>query len=229
MTLLELINRARVECGVSGAQTPLTTAQSLTGESLRIAQWVISAWDDIQTAKGDWQWMRETVEFDTVAQQQFYTPTQAGIGSTFGNWKRDSFRLSTDGQAYADEQVISYMDYTTFRNLYMYGAMRTTYQRPVVFSVSPSDKSFGLGAIPDAVYVVSGEYYTTPVTLSADADEPAAPSRFHMAIVYRAMMFYGGFESAGEVYARGEQEFKRAMSRMEVDQLPTLVSGPALA
>ena len=50
-----------------------------------------------------------------------------------------------------------------------------------------------------------------------------------MMIVYRAMMFYGGYESAPEVYQRGEAEFKRLMSRLDIDQLPTLVSGPPLA
>jgi hypothetical protein len=41
-----------------------------------------------------------------------------------------------------------------------------------------------------------------------------------MAIVYRAMMFYGGYEAASEVYQRGEQEFVKLMRRMTADRLP---------
>lgn len=231
MNYLQLVNTARVECGVSGPA--LTTVQGLTpgGESARMANWVNQAWMDVQTAKEDWQWLREPVQFNLVTQQQEYTPAQAGVGSTFGNWKRDSFRCSSVGQNYADEQLLNYMDYTTFRNLYQYGNMRTTYARPVVVSIAPGgpDKNLAFGSIPDQPYVITAEYYKKPVELEADADEPQIPSRFHMIIVYRAMMYYGGYEAAPEVFARGEQEFKRLMNRLDIDQLPTPVSGPPLA
>ena len=230
MNYLQLVNRTRVECGVSGAATPLTTVQNLTGEAARIATWVNSAWVDVQTAKEDWQWMRTSVQFNTVTQQQVYSPAQAGVDATFGNWKRDSFRCSSVGQNYADEQLLNYMDYTTFRNLYQYGNMRTTYARPVVVSIAPGpDKSLAFGSIPDQPYVITGEYYQRPYDLALDADEPDIPERFQLAIVYRAMMFYGGYESAPEVFQRGESEFKRLMNRLNIDQLPTIVSGPPLA
>lgn len=230
MNYLQLINRVRVECGVSGASTPLISVTALSGESARIASWVNSAWVDIQTAKEDWQWMRNPVEFNLVTQQQIYTPTEAGVGSTFANWKRDSWRASSVGQDYKDEQLLNYMDYTTFRNLYMYANMRNTYARPVVVTVDP-DKRLGFGTKPDQPYVISGEYYVQPTEFSASTDAPPSvfPTRFHMMIVYRAMMFYGGYESAPEVYQRGEFEFKRLMNRLDIDQLPTLVSGPPLA
>ena len=228
MNYLQLINRLRVECGVSGASTPLTTVTGLTGESYRMSSWINSAWVDVQTAKEDWQWMRNPVEFNTVTQQQIYTPTQAGVGSTFGNWKRDSWRASSVGQNYKDEQLMNYMDYTTFRNLYMYGNMRTTYARPVVATIDGT-KRLGLGSIPDQAYVIDGEYYVKPIELSAGTDSPALPTNFHMLVVYRAMYYYAGYESAPEVYQRAEFEFQRLMQRLNIDQLPTLVSGPPLA
>lgn len=120
------------------------------------------------------------------------------------------------------------MDWTTFRDLYQYGSMRTTYSRPVVVSVKPN-KDLAFGPSPDRAYFIGAEYYQKPTEFSADGDEPALPDRFHMMIVYRAMMFYGGFEAAPEVYQRGEFEFKRLMDRLTLDQLPTTVSGPPLA
>jgi hypothetical protein len=226
MNFLQLVNRTRVECGITGPA--LTTAQNLTGEAARIANWVTSAWTDIQTSKEDWLFMRESITFNSSTQQQFYTPTQAGIGSTFANWKRDSFRCSSVGQNYADEQLMNYMEYTTFRNLYMYGNMRTTYARPVVATIDGT-KRLGLGSIPDQAYVIDGEYYVKPIELSADSDSPALPTNFHMLVVYRAMYYYAGYESAPEVYQRAEFEFQRLMQRLNIDQLPTLVSGPPLA
>jgi hypothetical protein len=228
MDYLELINRTRIECGASGASTPLFSVTGLTGETARIANWVNSAWVDIQTAHEDWQFMRESFEFNTVAQQQAYTKSDAGVAATFGNWKVDSFRASTVGQNYADEQILNLMDYDTFRNIYMYGSMRTTYQRPVVVSVKPN-KDLLFGAIPDQAYVISGEYYRSPVRFTSATDSPDIPARFQMMIVYKAMMYYGGYDAASEVYSRGLQEFNRLMSRLEIDQLPIITNGPPLA
>lgn len=225
MNLLQLVNQTRVECGVSGPA--LSTAQSQTGESGRIVAWVVQAWTDLQTSKEDWLFMREGFNFNTTADVWEYSATAAGL-SNFGNWKRDSFRCSTAGQDYRDEQLLNYMEWTTFRNLYRYANMRNTKARPVVVSIKPN-KDLAFGSIPDAVYVIDGEYYTQPVTLSADSDTPLLPARFHMAIVYRAMMYYAGYEAAPEVMARGEFEYRRLYMRMEIDQLPTLISGPPLA
>jgi hypothetical protein len=91
------------------------------------------------------------------------------------------------------------------------------------------NKDLAFGAIPNLAYVIDGEYYTQPVDLVADTDVPLIPARYHMMIVYRAMMYYAGYESAPEVLSRGDFEFRRQYSRMEIDQLPTIVSGPPLA
>jgi hypothetical protein len=225
MNLLQLVNQTRVECGVSGPT--LASAQNLTGESARILAWVQQAWIDVQTSKEDWLFLREPFEFNTVAQQWEYTPANAGL-TNFGNWKRDSFRASSVNNLYRDEQLMNYMDWTTYRNLYRYANMRNTYARPVVVSITPN-KDLAFGSTPDQAYTVNGEYYTQPVTLSADTDIPGIPDRFQMIIVYRAMMYYAGYESAPEVLSRGDFEYRRLYSRMEIDQLPTIVSGPPLA
>jgi hypothetical protein len=225
MTLLELVNKTRVECGVSGP--PLASVQNQTGESARMVSWVQQAWVDIQTSKEDWLFMREPFTFNTVAQQWEYTPAQAGL-TDFANWRRDSFRCSSVGQNYADEQLINYMDWSTYRNLYRYGNMRTTYARPVVVSITP-DKNLAFGSVPDQAYVIDGEYYVEPVEMTQDSDVPNIPDRFQMIIVYRAMMYYAGYEAAPEVMARGEFEYRRLYSRLEIDQLPTVVNGPPLA
>ena len=225
MNLLQLVNQTRTECGVTGPA--LVTVQNQTGESARMVAWVQQAWIDIQTSKDDWLFLREPFTFNTVAQQWEYTAAQAGL-TDFGNWKRDSFRCSSVGQNYGDEQLMNFMEWTTYRNLYRYANMRRTYARPVVVSITP-DKSLAFGSIPDQAYVIDGEYYTQPVNLTLDTDTPGVPDRFHMIIVYRAMMYYAGYEAAPEVMARGEFEYRRLYSRLEIDQLPSITSGPPLA
>ena len=225
MNLLQLVNQTRTECGVTGPA--LVTVQNQTCESSRMVAWVQQAWIDIQTSKDDWLFLREPFTFNTVAQQWEYTAAQAGL-TDFGNWKRDSFRCSSVGQNYGDEQLMNFMEWTTYRNLYRYANMRRTYARPVVVSITP-DKSLAFGSIPDQAYVIDGEYYTQPVNLTLDTDTPGVPDRFHMIIVYRAMMYYAGYEAAPEVMARGEFEYRRLYSRLEIDQLPSITSGPPLA
>ena len=225
MNYLQLVNRARVECGVSG--NALATALNQTGENSRFTNWVNTAYVDIQSAKDDWDFLRGTFSFQTVAQQQNYSPTDVGIASDFGNWKVNSFRCCLDSN-FADEQLMNFMNFEEFRNLYRYGSMRTTYSRPVVFSSEP-DKGLAFGPIPDQIYFINGEYFKKPIEFSIDTDTPRIPERYHMIIVYKAMMYYGGFESAPEVFSRGEYEFRRLMDRLHIDQLPTTMSGPPLA
>nr|BDD47846.1 hypothetical protein 19 [Burkholderiaceae bacterium] len=225
MNYLQLVNRARTECGVSGNN--LTTTVNQTGENSRFTSWVSTAYVDIQTAREDWNFLRGNFAFNTVAQQGNYTATDAGIASDFGNWKRDSFRCSKDSN-FVDEQLMAYMNFTEFRNLYRYGNMRTTFNRPVVVAFEP-DKGLAFGPIPDIVYHINGEYYKKPIEFTSDDQEPRIPDQYHMLIVYKAMQYYGGYESAPEVFSRGEFEFRRLMERLHIDQLPTTISGPPLA
>ena len=227
MNYLDLINSARTECGSAGA--PITGLTGWNAETTRIAKWINDSWVEVQSAKEDWEFMRSPFQFSLTAQKQSYTPTEAGVVSTFKNWKRDSFRASSPGANYADEQPMNFMEYTTFRNLYQYANMRTTYARPVVVSIAPPGKSLAFGSIPDQAYVITGEMYTKPTKLVTATDEPIIPDDFHMLIVYKAMMKYGAFEAAPEVYARGEKSAKYLMQRLEIDQLPTITNGPPLA
>jgi hypothetical protein len=228
MDYLDLINRARVECGASGASTPLTVVTGLTGEAARFAGWVQEGWDDLQSLREDFDFMRKPFEFTLTAQKQMYTPDEAGVGIDFGNWKRDSFRIASVGSNYGDEQLIGFMDFNTFRNMYQYGNMRTTYQRPVIMTVSPS-KSLGFGCSPDQPYVCIGEYFRRPSEFVLATDKPDIPARFHMLIVYKAMMSYGRYMSAPEVYSGAESEYKKLLGLFMLNQTPPLISGPPLA
>jgi len=61
-------------------------------------------------------------------------------------------------------------------------------------------------------------------------DEPAIPNdSLHLVIVYKAMQFYGLYESAPEVLMRGNTEFSRLMQQLKREQLETLRLGNPLA
>lgn len=234
-TFLQLVNTARLEAGVaSGDLTTLQTGLSL--EATRFKGWVRDEWKRVQSSHPDWQFLRVTGEFTTTANQASYTPQQAEAttdGTTTGtaimaDWKRDSFRLSTAGANYADEAILGFQPWDIYRNMYAYGAMRAQRSKPVLFAVDPQ-KNLVLGATPNAAYVVNYEFYRTPQELTADADEPLCPARFHDLIAFRALRAYGIYMSAPEVIGRADSIIDTMYPDLANDQLPPMMSGNPLA
>ena len=226
-TYVAIVNALKTECGVSGAT--LTTLSNQVVEINRLAGWVNQAWVDIQEIHDDWFFLRQSFSFSTIAGQQSYTPTQAGIAVSpgLGVWKRDSMRIYSTSVGVSNEMMMPCIGYDQFRDLWQYGAMRTTQTRPTVFAIDPQFNLL-LGAVPDAVYTVNGEYFQAPSTLSADSDVPVMPARWHNLIVYRAMQHYGLFEAAPEVLQRGQIEFSKMLSRLQAQQLPVMTFGASL-
>ena len=225
MTFLQMVQRLAIESGSSGSVPATTIGQ--TGMSLRLVNWIASAWQDIQNEKQDWFFMRQPVSFNTVAGQQSYTAAQAGIAS-FANYKLNSFRQYRVSMGYGSEQKIGFLNYDTFRDLYQYATMRTTSQMPVAFTIDPQ-KNFLLGPIPDDIYTINGEGYALPTLFSTDADTTTMPHQYDMAVVWKALVYYGTYESAAESVMRGTAEYTRLMDKLYVDQSPAISFGPSLA
>ncbi len=226
MNFVQLVGRLRRKCRVVGANP--TTLANQPEEINRLADWINEAWMDIQLTKSDWAWMRASFSFATVNGQTSYTSAQAGIAAgTFANWKRDSVRNYPTATGVNGELAMGYRDYESWRDLYLFGANRSTFTRPSECSITP-DKQLALGPIGASGYTITGDYYTVATELVADTDTPALPSQFHMAIVYKAMTLYGASEAAQEVYQEGDTSFKRMMSRLTIDRLPEITLGGAL-
>jgi hypothetical protein len=111
----------------------------------------------------------------------------------------------------------------------MFGAQRTVQTRPVVVAVGP-DQSLNLGPPPNGLYTVTADYFVAPSVMVLDTDIPLGlPTRFHMLIVYRAMMKYAGYESAPEVYQRGSEESARMRAQLMAVRAQRIGFGGALA
>ena len=231
MTFLELVNKARRECGSANSGVALLTlGGTLSHENARFKNWVIEAWNEIQRHKRTWNFMERDFSFNTAAGVQDYKNTDAAVGLTsFSNWKRDSLRAYLTATGVSDEQLLGFVDWPTFRNLYMFGTMATTQQRPVVYSID-FDKQLMLGPLPDAVYTIRGQYFKSAGTLVADGDTPERlDEEFHDLIVYKVMEKYGFWESASEVLTRGKMEGGKLMAQLEMDALPKFTFGATLA
>lgn len=228
-TFLQLAQQLRQEVGASGSGP--VSCQNQTGENKRLVDWINAAWMDIQQTHPDWDWLRKSFSFQTNATQPNYAAT-TDIGLTdFGAWKKNTFRGMITSSGYANEMIMPWVGYEEYRNLYQYGNMRTTYSRPVCFSVGPLHDIW-LGNVPDAVgYTIVGDYYSTPAQFVNDTDTPIAsfPDRYWMMIVYRAKMYYATFEENGALYASAAMDFNKMLSKLEFDQLPPIGYGESFA
>lgn len=229
MTFLQLVNSLKQETGVAGAD--FSTVSGLTKEPKRLADWIAQSWLEIQMERTDWDFMRKAVTFNTVdGQQQYHVGDGLDIDiDDFGSWRNESFRSYIQSAGVATEIILTqYYSYSGFRDFYMLGSRRLVTGRPLYITINPNDRSLLLGFTPNDIYVVSGEYFQTPQVLTADADEPIMPSRYHMAIVYKAMMKYGLFMSAQEQITAGQQGYSMLFNRMINDQTPIVQIGESL-
>lgn len=216
-TYLQLCQRARQEFGASGSDSTVVGA---TGEWLRICTWVMQSYIELQEEQPDWDWMRADFSFNTIVNQAAYPPASSPIAlADFSMWRHTSFRiyLGTDD----NEKILSEMPYSSFRDTYLLGSPKTTYGYPSIISISPS-RSLYLALPPNDIYVVSGEYYKTPTVLAADSDVPDLPSRYHMAIIYKAMQMYGAYEASAEAFQRGKDEYRKMLGNIRFNQMPMI-------
>lgn len=225
MDALALLNRLKMEAGVSGRD--LTTLTGLSGEMYRLWSWLVTAWIDIQSIHQDWHWMRESMSFPTVAGQGVYTLTDMAI-TDHGKWAERTFRNYPTSVGTNGEMFMAPVEYDTWRDSFNFSGLRNTRARPTMFAVSP-DKGICLGPIPASGYTITGDYWHAPVTLTAATDVPDFPEQYHMAIVWKALESYGLFEAAPEAKFRGETEFKKYLAKLERDRLTAYSFAGALA
>lgn len=237
MNKLALVNSLIQECGVSGG--PLTTIVGQTGSIGRCVSWIDASFNEIQTEHDDWDWMRSSnllgagASFATVAGQASYqlgtTAGTVGIAvDSFGKWDKDTFRCYTTTVGTNDEQFLDEVPFDVWRDTYMLGANRSVQTRPVVVAVGP-DQSVNVGPPSNGLYTVTGDYFVAPATMASDTATPTGlPLRYHMLIVYRAMIKYGAYESASEVFSRGNLEYNLMFNQLEAVRLPQIGFAGAL-
>lgn len=174
------------------------------------------------------------VAFQTISGQAAY-PLGTGAGTvgvaedSFGKWDRETFRNYTTATGHRNEMVLDEIGFDNWRNSYMLGAERDVTTRPVAIAVGP-DESLCLGPPPTSEYTITADYFVAPMEMVADTDVPTGlPVRFHMLIVYRAMMKYGGYESAPDVYQRGSEENASMYAQLQAVRAPRISMGGALA
>lgn len=231
MTFLEIVERLADEAGVS--RPTATTSQ--TGEARRLVQWAATAYRDICQRHRTWKFLRSSFSVNTVADTQAYaitacTDTDALLAvmtvAGFLEWKKDTFLIYRQSAGVATQQELPYCDYESFRVRWLRGSPSS--QQPSMWTIRERDNALLLGAKPDAVYVLTGDYQRRAPALAADANEPLFPAAYHELIVWEALRKYMGWEEDGGGYDHANQERTRLWGDLERDQLPMMALGGPL-
>ncbi len=219
MNRLKLCNTLLAKTGIQGGN--LATTLNQTGERGKVVGWIDEAYNIIQSARSTWLFLRNTKTVSLGSGTQTYTD------ATVARWITDDCRIySTDT---TDEQQIAYVSWETFRLMYLLGTQRTQTGRPTVFSIEP-DGTLIFAPIPDGSYSFESEAYIIPDTMTADADVPLFPNRFHEIIIWKALMIYaGGYTSEADKYDVGSIEYKKLFKKLCFDQLERPFFGEPLA
>ena len=228
MTFLEMVQRLHSEAAIQGTAPSAVAAQ--TGMSARLVNWILTGYEDVQGEHETWHFRRAEFSDVTVDATSNYTLAAWSLTDLAG-WRINPDSNYTSGvrlySSVADETDLEYVAWDDFRATYKFGSFRTQTERPTVFSIKP-DLSMELWPIPNAVFTVNGEYYLNLQTLAADATVPILPD-YHMIIVWKALMYYGAYEGATEVYAHGQEQYEKLLSKLEINQIDKISYGAPLA
>jgi hypothetical protein len=227
-TFLSICQDVALESGVvGGTGLPTSVSGQTQADLLRIIKWVRDGWVEIQNGDNGWRFLRKRFTATTiVADTPEYTATTLGI-TDFGRWLVDDNREPdgySDGltiyktsDGVAKEYALRVIDWDVYQRVYGRGNQTTNPPRHA--SVAP-DNALWLGPIPDAAYTMRGPYERTAQVLSANADVPLCPERFHNLLTMHALMKLARFDEALVIRAATYAEYFPQLSALRRDQLP---------
>ncbi len=192
----------------------------------RIVDWVSEAYGDIQNEHATWRFLKTEFSFSTIYNTQDYTPAAVNL-TDLATWAKGDKEISIYSSV-SDETFLIYLPWADFRTEYLFGTNRTKLERPTTYTVKPNN-SLSLFPIPNAVFTVPGQYYKTAQEMTANSSTPVFPARYHMGIVWKALMYYGAYAAADEKYAHGQSEYKAVKAQMELSELEDMGFGEPLA
>lgn len=215
-TYLMLCQRLRQEVQAAGSGP--TTVVGQTGEYQRIVTWIAEADEEIQRETDTWRFMVGTFAINTVVGVKSYLPSDCVPPITdLRKWKERRIKCYLLSAGVTDEQELTYIDYEDWYVKYNTGPQSNS--RPMHWTYGNSGELL-IGPAPADVYRISGEYQKVVTTLTLDTDVPNYPAEYHLLPMYLAMMRYGRYTGATEVYADGERLYYKMLSDMRRTQMP---------
>lgn len=214
MNFLEIAKRVRQECGVSGDGPANVAAQ--TGMYAKIVAWVQSAHEELQQLHSEWNFDWDMQEKALAAGVEFYDPVD-DWGLAFKKMAQDGLYVYRNADGPAVKTWVHVVDWAMLRQVRTPNITGT----PIYAAMAP-DERLCFYPIPDGDITAVLEYYRTPQVLSGNNDAPRMPARFHMAIVWRAVMFWCAHDENPALMQSATQNYRELVNRMTITELPKL-------
>lgn len=241
MNCLQLMRELQGQVGTS-IDLPLagpSTLFGVTGQYLELYNWLRLAYRDIQNDNEEgWRWRNKQAVLALTQAQNVYS--LANITAQLTDYEALVPLHFIDDQrillvydpvvGVADQTHCIYILYQDWRGWKDRNVIPTG--KPTYYTIH-DDQSLEFYAIPSKVYNVTLDYRTViddfptfdgiQPDSTADAYTPKyMPTRFHDAIVWKAVMYWSKQRQNGAKYAAAKEEYDRIMAKMYSASLPEM-------
>ena len=212
------------ESGAVGRAPTAVTGQ--TGRQEKVVSWVREAWRQLQLSQANWAFMRAQFTGTLSVGVASYAAVTLGVTSRFGSWIGDQpdyrpMSLYDPTIGIKDETSITEITFEQWRRSYDIGEQ--TLQKSTRYCISP-DRMLRFGAIPDAAYVVRGEYRKSPQVLAANTDVPDMPEEFHSIITWAAIMLMAKHDESATGLQAAVDTYRPMLYQLQASQLPEITT-----
>jgi hypothetical protein len=209
---------------LSGAASAPPSVAGQSGRLAKVVAWTVKAWEMIQLANPNWNFLRAEWSGALVPGETGYGPADLGIAERFGEFIGDSgsyrpLTLYDPDIGAGDEGPLDQISWELWRSRYGRGAQSPS--RPAHYAIAP-DRGLRFGPAPDRSWSVRGEYRKAPQLLAADEDVPDLPARYHQIIVWKAILLMSEHDEAVQGVALAEREYAPLLNQLQRDHLPAI-------
>jgi hypothetical protein len=208
-SFLELTQRLRVETGTAGTGPVKVTEQK--GQLAQLVVWIGQAYLDILNKWVDWKFAWAESSKNILAGQSDYA-----LASDLRQINEDAVYLS-GGDLGTDSVKLQFIDYDDYRRHKAGGDGHGT---PSAFTIRPDGK-IRLLPEPNDSFMLDYEYWKQPVPLAENEDLPVFPDQYHDAIIWKAAMYWAGFNEAEAEFQKFNYHYETAVRMLEAAYLPS--------
>lgn len=221
MNFLEIAKRVRQECGLSGDGPANVAGQS--GMYAKVVAWTRSAHEELQNLHLNWDFDWATHTQALTAGVESYAPA-SDWGLSLKRFDGNGLYVYRNVDGPAAKVWVPVIDWQTLRH-----ARQPNVTGLPIYAAQAPDGKLYFFPIPDADLTAVMEYYKEPQVLEVNGDTPRIPARYHMAIVWRAVMFWCAHDENPALWQSANQNYRELVNKMTITELPEFISPEPLA
>ncbi|GEM_PF-2148141 len=211
MDFLALCQKVVREGAIIGGHEdkPLSVVDQV-GRMALVVGWVNDANTTIQSLWNDYNFRSREIDIQVAPSAE---------KASYPNIQRinDNGIYARDGSS---RRKIHCIEWTAFRHLRSTEEIPSGTALPTHIAIDPAG-DIHFYPICNRQFILRAECVMNPQVMTADTDEPWIPEGFHLAIVYRALMFFYDYDEAYERYQVAESRYMEWLDKLDGACLPS--------